>query len=120
MKKYTAMIASLVLVGASAAMAGDEIYPQSSTAALHPDVIEGKDVVDISGEQLGDVDEVVKDRDNRHLAVIGLEDSRKEVAIPIDRLSLSTDGEFLVTRMTRDELEALPDYDPMDMESVEE
>lgn len=126
MKYYTAMIASLALVGASVAMADNSSYPtapkttSSAMAALNPDAIEGKDVKDSAGQQLGDVDEVVKDATNGHMAVIGLEDSTKEVAIPVTELSMSADGKTLSTTLTRAQLEALPDYDPMDKESVPE
>jgi sporulation protein YlmC with PRC-barrel domain len=126
MKYYTAMIAGLALVGASVAMADSSSYPSapkttsSAMATLDPDAIEGKDVMDSSGQQLGDVDEVVEDATNGHMAVIGLENSNKEVAIPVTKLSLSADGKKLSTTMTRAQLEALPDYDPMDKESVPE
>ena len=79
-------------------MADDSSYPKApSTKAamqhLNPDALEGKDVMDSTGQQLGDVDEVVEDAANGHMAVIGLENSTKEVAIPVTKLSMSADGE---------------------------
>jgi sporulation protein YlmC with PRC-barrel domain len=115
MKNYAAMIAGIVLAGASVVWAQG-----SSMAALNPDVLEGKDVFDSAGEQLGDIDEVVKDKSDQHMAVIGLEGSAREVAIPVSKLSMTADGKQLKTTMTRAQLEALPDYDPMDMKSVPE
>jgi hypothetical protein len=125
MKFYTAMVASLALVGASAAMADSSSYPSppskhSAMESVDPDAIEGKDVLDSAGHQLGDVDEVVSDATNGQMAVIGLENSTKEVAIPVTKLSMSADGEKLSTTLSRAQLEALPDYDPMDKEGVED
>lgn len=121
MKKYATLIASLTLVGAScAAIADDNDYSSTKVMAVDPAAYEGKDIMDSAGNQLGDIDEVVKDKSNRQMVVIDLEDSTKEVVIPIDRVSMSADGNTLTTTMTRKELEALPDYDPMDMESVDE
>jgi hypothetical protein len=74
----------------------------------------------IRQQQLGDVDEVVIDVAKGDKAVIELENSDKEVAIPVNKLSISADGKKLNTTMTREQLEALPDYDPMDMESAPE
>ena len=93
---------------------------QTALATVDPDVIEGKDVVDNTGKQLGDVNEVVQGKAGEKMAVIGLEDSAKEVAISLDKLKMSADGEDLVVMLDRAQLEALPDYDPMDLESVDE
>jgi ribosomal 30S subunit maturation factor RimM len=84
------------------------------------DDIEGKDIVDSSGTELGDVDEVVKNKSNQRLLVVGLKDTTKEVAVPMDKFTVSADGKNLTTRMTRAEMLTLPDYDPLDMESVDE
>ena len=129
------MIACLALTGTTVALAaGNEATQGGSSAMRHAsgqtiekslaslDVndIEGKDILDSTGRQLGDVDEVVTSKSNQTMAVIGLEDSDKEVAVPLNKLSLATDGRRLTTQLTRAELLAMPDYDPMDMESVDE
>ena len=115
------VIACLALTGTTATLAADPGQTASAAvAALDVDEIEGKDILDSTGRQLGDVDEVVKGSNNQTMAVIGLEDSDKEVAVPLDKLSLSADGKNLITRLSRTELQALPDYDPMDMQSVDE
>ena len=115
MKHYTGVIASLLLAGASVVWAQG-----SSMAALNPDELEGKDLYDSAGTQIGDIDEVVIDRTDQHLAVVGLKGSMKEVTIPVSKLSMSADGKTLKTSLTKDQLEALPDYDPMDMKSAPE
>lgn len=131
MKTYTAVIAGLALVSASAISAGEDNMKtgiqsasghqtQTSLATINPDMIEGKNVMDGSGNELGDIDEVVVDKAKRRMVVIGLNDSMKEVALPISDLMMSADGESFTTTRTRAELEAMPDYDPMDMESAEE
>lgn len=125
------MIACLALTGATAAVtAGNEAtgtmgqtsrqVTDASIATMEIDDIEGKEILDSSGRQLGDVDEVVVNKSNQTMAVIGLEGSAREVAVPLNKLTLSGDGENLVTRLSKSELEAMPDYDPGDMKSVPE
>jgi sporulation protein YlmC with PRC-barrel domain len=125
------LIAGLALTGTTVAMAASDVttgtmgqtsrqVTEASIATMDVDDIEGKDILDSSGTQLGDVDEIVVNKAKQSMAVIGLEDSNKEVAVPLSKLALSGDGKNLVTRLTKAELLALPDYDPLDMESVEE
>lgn len=125
------MIACLALTGTTAAMAaGNDTtgamgqtsrqVTEASIASMDVDDIEGKDILDSSGSQLGDVDEVVVNKSNQTMAVIGLEDSDKEVVVPLHKLALSGDGKNLVTRLTKAELQSMPDYDPLDMKSVDE
>ncbi|HEY6130824.1 MAG TPA: PRC-barrel domain-containing protein [Halioglobus sp.] len=128
------LIACLALTGTTVAIAAPNVITladantmgqanvaiDKSLATLDVDEIEGKDILDATGRQLGDVDEVVTSKNNQTMAVIGLEDSDKEVAVPLSSLSLSADGKNLTTRLSKTELMAMPDYDPMDMQSVEE
>jgi hypothetical protein len=118
MKTYSAIVRTAMV--ACLAMASTTLVYAGDLSVLDPDKIEGKDVMDETGHQLGDVDEVVKGKTGEHMAVIGLEDSTKEVVIPLDELKMSADGESLYTMLDRADLEALPDYDPMDLESVDE
>jgi len=134
--KATAIIASVVLAGASLAFAGDEKMGKSSDkmdhtmdqmsqsakgslANMNIDDLEGKDIVDSNGMQLGDIDEIVTDKRRGPMAVIGLKDSNKEVVVPLDKLSMSSDRKNLTTKLTREKLLAMPDYDPMDMSSMD-
>jgi ribosomal 30S subunit maturation factor RimM len=120
MKKFMASLACLTLVGAAAAIAESPATNLGGKSSYSVDEIEGKDILDAAGKQIGDVDDIVQNSSNQRMAVVGLEDSTKEVAIPLDKISLSADGKNLTTSMTRSELESLPDYDPMDMKSVED
>lgn len=127
-------LACLVITGAtSVAMAGDTGKPYgeaaeqmkhstevNALARLGADKLEGMDIYASSGELLGDVDALVRNAGNQHMIVIGLEDDLKEVAVPLEKFSLSADGDRITTRLTRAELLAMPDYDPMDMESVDD
>ncbi|MBQ0745040.1 MAG: hypothetical protein KBT82_19015 [Marinobacter sp.] len=134
MKSYIALIAGLALAGASVVYAADDEKMKSDDKAttseqhssqgklssMDPDKLEGMNIHNDSKEEIGDIDEIVKDKSGRHMAVIGLKNSMKEVAVPLDTLSMSSDGETLTTSMSQEELLALPDYDPMDMESADD
>jgi hypothetical protein len=89
------------------------------------DDIVGKKLVGTSGEELGDVDTVVVDRNtNQKMLVIGLKgivgDDAKEVVVPLDQIKTSPDGQQLETSMTKQQLEARPDYDMGDYSKVED
>ncbi|WP_298447459.1 PRC-barrel domain-containing protein [uncultured Marinobacter sp.] len=149
MKSYIALVMSMMVAGASLAYAADDkdmgmdsasdtkmnsdsLTPKEvkgatqqksmkgSLDAMDPDDLEGMDIFDSSDNQIGDIDEIVVNKAGKRMAVIGLEDDLKEVAVPMDSLSMSSDNKKLTINMTRKELLALPDYDPMDMESAEE
>lgn len=133
MKRYVTLIAGLTLVSASLVYAADDGTmgsagqtandQQSSMSTLdsmNPDELEGVDIYNSDGEEIGDVDEIVKDKNGQRMAVIGLDGDTKEVAVPLSKLTLNSDGDKLMIEMTNKELMALPDYDPMDMESVDE
>ena len=121
---FAKTLACLVLAGSTFVWAEGEPQPGMKTttggvASMDVDEIEGKDIVDSTGAQLGDIDEVVVNNASQKMAVIGLEDSDKEVAVPLSKLTLASDGKNFVTQLTKSELQALPDYDPMDMKSVD-
>jgi|GEM_PF-1833131 len=135
MKSYIALVMSMMLAGASLAYAVDDKNKsmdsdsksatkqqgmKGSLEAMDPDDLEGMDIYDSSNKKIGDVDEIVVNKSGKKMAVIGLEDDTKEVAVSLDRLTRSSDKEKLSIDMTRKELMTLPDYDPMDMESAEE
>jgi glyceraldehyde-3-phosphate dehydrogenase/erythrose-4-phosphate dehydrogenase len=109
------ILACLALTGASIAIAAG-----SSITDLHEEDVEGKTILDSTGSVLGDADELVQNKSAQKLVVIGLEDSDKEVAVPLEKFSMSSDGENLTIDMSKAELLALPDYDPMDMESADD
>jgi sporulation protein YlmC with PRC-barrel domain len=133
MKRYITLIAGLTLASASLAyaaddgimkstgkMATDQHSSMNTINSMNPDELEGMDIYNSDGEEIGDVDEIVKDKNGQRMAVIGLDGDTKEVAVPLSKLSMNGDGDKLMIKMTNKELMALPDYDPMDMESVDE
>lgn len=84
---------------------------------------EGKELVGTNGEELGDVDRVVIDHTTgKKMLVIGLKGiigtGLKEVLLPLDQVTLSPDGEKVVTNMTKQVLEALPDVDLGDFKEM--
>lgn len=133
MKRYVTLIAGLTLASASFVyaaedgtmkstdkMATDQHSSMNTLNSMNPDELEGVDIYNSDGEKIGDVDEIVKGKNGQRMAVIGLDGDTKEVAVPLSKLSMNSDGDKLMIEMTNKELMALPDYDPMDMESVDE
>jgi hypothetical protein len=81
---------------------------------LTVDQIEDMDVVDGSGTDIGDVEEVLTGPDGQPAAVaaevggfLGIGD--KEVIIGLDQLRVN--GEDLTTTLSKEQLEALPEWD---------
>jgi len=133
MKRYVTLIAGLTLASASFVyaaedgtmkstdkMATDQHSSMNTLNSMNPDELEGVDIYNSDGEKIGDVDEIVKGKNGQRMAVIGLDGDTKEVAVPLSKLSMNSDGDKLMIEMTNKQLMALPDYDPMDMESVDE
>lgn len=90
----------------------------ASTRMISLDDLEGMDVVNARGVQLGDVENVVIDPgDGRQLAVIAhggfLGLGEKKVALPLENMVMT--GERLVIRgVTEDEIRAMPAFDDGD------
>jgi hypothetical protein len=83
---------------------------------LGTDEIVGKTVVNQDGEEIGEIDDVVVDTSSdMQLAVIDvggfLGIGEKSVAVSFDQLQLSEDGRVR-SDLTRETLEAQPEYDP--------
>jgi hypothetical protein len=90
---------------------------QASAGISAPDAqgIVGKTIMSTSGESIGEVQEIVRSSSGEHFAVariggfLGVGEETR--AIPL--ASLELDGQRnLVTRMSRDELERLAEFDP--------
>ena len=80
------------------------------------DELEDMDVVGPDGEQIGEVEQVLIDRDDRIVAVaveaggfLGIGDH--EAILGIDQLALASDRDQLVISMTAEELRSLPEWD---------
>jgi sporulation protein YlmC with PRC-barrel domain len=94
----------------SAGTAGSSTGTQSAMTA---DELQGKNVMTSTGEELGEVEDVVIEQGQVKAALVdvggflGL--GAKRVAIPQERLSVQ--GENVQTTMTQDEIAALPEYE---------
>ena len=76
--------------------------------------LENASVHDIDGERVGELDDVLMNRDGTEMAVsldIGgfLGVGERDVVIPVEDLSAGADG--LMTVMSREELETLPEFE---------
>ena len=76
--------------------------------------LENASVHDIDGERVGELDDVLMNRDGTEMAVsldIGgfLGIGERDVVIPVEDLSAGADG--LMTVMSREELETLPEFE---------
>ncbi|HEX6260899.1 MAG TPA: PRC-barrel domain-containing protein [Woeseiaceae bacterium] len=90
--------------------------PLDSLDTLGTDEIIGKTVVSQQGEDIGEIEEVVMDTNSQqHLAVIDvggfLGIGEKSVAVAFDQLQLSDDGRVR-SDLTKETLQAQPEYDP--------
>lgn len=87
-----------------------------SLDTLGADEIVGKAVVNQQGEEIGEIDDVVVDTSSQmQLAVIDvggfLGIGEKSIAVSFDQLQLTDDGRVR-SDLTRETLEAQPEYDP--------
>ncbi len=78
------------------------------------DDLDDMDLYDASGERIGEVDDILIGDDGTSMAAsldvggfLGI--GEKDVVLPLDSLRVSEDG--LVTDMSKEELESLPEYD---------
>ena len=83
--------------------------------AVQADSLIGHDVVDANGDKIGSVQSVIVGDDGQAEAVVVgvggfLGVGERNVALDWSQLALSDDGEVLALGLTKDELEALPEY----------
>jgi hypothetical protein len=85
-------------------------------SAIQVGDIVNRDVINRRGEELGSIERVVT-RNNRHYVVLShggfLGLGEREVALPLDRLSLAPQGrdELIMRGMSEEDLEELPRFD---------
>lgn len=77
------------------------------------DDVEDMDVVDAAGEEIGEVEEVLMDRDGTIVAlVVDIDDlldlDDKDVVLDLGEVRVQ--GEHLAVSLTREQLEALPEW----------
>src|SRR5690606_6702003 len=94
------------------------------TTELNPQEIVGNNVVTPQGETIGEISGVARSRTDSEMhalidvgGFLGL--GERTVALPMDRLERNQDGD-VVTQMSREELEQLPEYDSQDYAAIED
>lgn len=127
MLKQLLPLAILALPIASAAAQQDAALPQFGELrefedmvverlGLTVDELEDMDIVGPDGEEIGDVEDILIDADNRIVAVVAefggwLDIGDREVILPLEHLGLQADRRKLVVSLTREQIEALPAWD---------
>ncbi|SNR50536.1 PRC-barrel domain-containing protein [Puniceibacterium sediminis] len=101
-------------------MGGNEVATQIS--AMTVDDIVGTNVIGMDKESIGEVDYVVQQTDGLAFVIgiggfLGL--GEYTVAIPADQFSVNADGDLVLSTMTKAELEALPEFNEDDVESLD-
>lgn len=102
-------------VAAAAAGGQQQGATGDQLAAMNPEDLVGGEVLNSEGEAIGEVEDVVADRDQVPHAVVSVGGflglGEKEVVVPMDRLTSGHEGQGLTTDLTQDELEGLPAYE---------
>jgi len=129
--KLLAAASAVALLSASPSFAADDTnraQPSQMTpgAKFKADELIGKDIKNVSGESIGNIESVVIDESGKISAVIvgvggflGLGDH--EVALDWSDLRIHQDGETIETNMTKNDLKAQPAYeysDPADRQTA--
>lgn len=96
----------------------DATAATADLSAMDPEELEGRTIY-FNGEEVGDVDSIrVEKATKERVAIIGIEDvmgaNAKEVAVPLNKLRLQASGDGLETNLSKNELQTLPDVDPLD------
>jgi sporulation protein YlmC with PRC-barrel domain len=111
-------------VGTGQAQPVGEVAPERTTAAPVEDIT-GMNVVNTAGDEIGEVDEIVRDKETGKLSAVisvggflGIGD--KDVAIPLDELQLQ--GEQLLAPLagTEEQLKSRPAYEEARYEELPE
>ena len=93
----------------------------SSLSGMTVGDLNGTDVIDASGETIGTIKEVVQGPGAAE-AVIGIGGflglGQYEVALPLNDLSYEAEAEAIAVTLTREELEAKPEYDAAGRETL--
>jgi len=110
----TGMAADDGLPRRSVGMAG-EPYAGEVLAGVTADELIGMNVVDAAGDNVGSINDLLFGSDNQvdHAIVdVGgfLGFGAKSVAIPIEEITVSPDQDQVVTNMTREQLDAMPEW----------
>jgi hypothetical protein len=100
--------------------ATDTMAPQSLSEMTVGD-LNGTDVMDANGDNIGKITDVVQGT-NEGEAVLGIGGflgiGRYDVALPLSDLSYNAQDRVISVSLTREELEAMPEYDGTDREPL--
>ncbi|ESR23316.1 PRC-barrel domain-containing protein [Lutibaculum baratangense] len=119
MKKQLLPILAAGLLAATAAGAQTYQEVEDDTLSVAPlnmtvEQVEDADVVGASGEEIGEVDEVLMEAGEINALAVDvggfLGIGEKTVIVPLDRFSVAAEGDDLMLDMTKEELEALPEW----------
>ena len=99
---------------AALALIGTASVASAQTDGVQYMSVEDMEIVNAAGEQIGEIEEILVGQDGMlaaYLVEIGgfLGMGEHEVALPMDALSFA--GDRFQTDMTKDQLEALPEWD---------
>ena len=87
---------------------------QATGATIQASDVIGADVVNESGEEVGEIEDLVIDADKIEYAVVSvggfLGVGDKDVAIPLDQLKLGVGESYLMSGETEAQLEQMPEY----------
>ncbi len=93
-------------------------------ATFRAEEIIGRDVVNLEGEDVGEVNDVViaNDRDEMFLVVgvggfLGM--GERDVALPVSDLRMSSDNVLLMSQKSEDQLKAMPEFKESDYRKFE-
>jgi sporulation protein YlmC with PRC-barrel domain len=109
-------VAALLSLGMSALPATMASADVTATSVVgQPEELIGKNVVDEQGKDVGDIDSVLIDKDGQvKYVIVGvggfLGIGEKHVAMKWDDLKITENGERVLTNVTKEQLQALPDY----------
>jgi sporulation protein YlmC with PRC-barrel domain len=109
-----------VMPPADATVEGNAAMPGTGVAEMSAEELVGRDVIDPEGNTVGEVADLMLDGNQKitHVLVgvggfLGI--GERTVAVELDQLSVDgADDGNLVTRMTKEQLEALPAYEQVD------
>ena len=106
---------------ADATVEGNAAMPGMGVADMTAEELVGRDVIDPEGNTVGEVADLMLDSSQKitHVLIgvggfLGI--GERTVAVELDELSVDGTGDDgdLVTRMTKEQLEALPAYEKVD------
>ena len=107
--------------GAAPMGADDAMTQPQSLSEMTVGDLTGTDVVDATGDSIGSIRDVVQGMGEAE-AVIGIGGflgiGRYDVALPLSDLSFNAADQVISVSMTREELEAMPEYDGADIEPL--